>query len=998
MSVDPRLLNLIKETLVPVKSKTYQYYNAVDPVGTYLLGDSRDLYTKFWFNYCHLANDNLNASDNEDDESGDENNSPDKYVLSLCEAPNVEAPILSNITLTFKLDPNSNIDNINIDRFKLAVINAYQTVISRCLMIKEGSYDHVCCLLTPDHDERTKNTLTYRFHLIFPFCKIKSEYNKNLIIPNVISTLRDMNAFKYLMIQPSNDWTDIIDPLVSDKPYPLYRSISAISQSPFHLQRIYGKVEEADLVSIKSRSILSSNRSNDNSESDNEESSNYDDDDKYNIVPLSQLFNPTIHQYVSNKHLIDEQIFNIINPETNEAYPLEFWLPLFLSLHYWNDSTPVKEEYRVQLNHTNSNVKYEVSDIKADQTEPHQLADIMLTMIDKKRGDETHYWLTIGKAIYNSYHGSSKGLDKFINYTLENSVTHTEDMCREKWPYFRTTNFYTHRDLAYIARQDNPEKYKEWHIKWCIPFMEAALDATHFDVAQALYHFYWLEYVCPLPSKRKFHQYKNGRWNCYVDGESSLRVNLSTEFAKQIELMRAVFVNKSLICENASEKSNLEKSIERITKLIKNIKTTNFKNNVIREAADLFYAGNENFNKNIDSNPNLMALQNGVIELTDTYATFRPGLPGDMVGLSSHTPYDTKLHWEHPMVRRFMYWMKQCFYYDDLIDYFLRFIAMTLRSGNLEKVIGVFVGSKGNNSKSMLKKFLELAFGDYLINFSLEVITGKKTSSAGPSPELARANKRKLGVFQEPGEDDYIRNGALKALTGGDSYFARMNNENGEDIVSTFTALLFGNIIPGMENEKALRNRLRIIPMESLWSDYPNNLEDPKIPETPEEQMKQRIFKLDSTFGTKLPMLAPAGLWVLVQYFEQYVKRGLEQPPSVVEATARYWSQTDIYKLFITENIEFAYQPGTGIKDMNGLDIPGVLDLNQGIKSSKMYEAFREWYRNNYNGKSPERAAVIRKLVENMGPQTLDYWRGFTFRMEDEGTAFNKGGIFARGA
>ena len=202
--------------------------------------------------------------------------------------------------------------------------------------------------------------------------------------------------------------------------------------------------------------------------------------------------------------------------------------------------------------------------------------------------------------------------------------------------------------------------------------------------------------------------------------------------------------------------------------------------------------------------------------------------------------------------------MRQVFTDDGLRDYFLKMSASCLKGRNSDKVFPIWTG-EGNNSKSMIVKLFEACFGTYCIKFPTSVITGKRTQSSAPMPEMARAKSTRAAIIQEPDDDEVIRGGMLKELTGGDSFFARALHENGGDVQAMFKLILMCNKIPPIPTGgKAVKNRTRILPFMSTWVT--------NAPESEEEQFQRRLFKMDPFFEKQIPNLAKAFMWVLVRY------------------------------------------------------------------------------------------------------------------------------------
>ena len=117
---------------------------------------------------------------------------------------------------------------------------------------------------------------------------------------------------------------------------------------------------------------------------------------------------------------------------------------------------------------------------------------------------------------------------------------------------------------------------------------------------------------------------------------------------------------------------------------------------------------------------------------------------------------------------------------------------------------------------------------------------------------------RRIGAVKELAKNEPLDIGFFKLVTGNDSTYVRSHHEEGDDLLPLLTLIMMCNKppkIPG--NDKATWNRIRVIPFESTFS-Y-------DAPTDPEEQRKLKTFPRDDNFDQKLPDMATAFYWVLLQ-------------------------------------------------------------------------------------------------------------------------------------
>ena len=645
---------------------------------------------------------------------------------------------------------------------------------------------------------------------------------------------------------------------------------------------------------------------------------------------------------------------------------------MFLSIHYWQRATLPRHDVDTAVLKITTPLKSTSSSYGLrDQVEETDIdiAERLLQMLSRERVETEHFWIDIGKALWNACEGGERGLNAWSRFT-ERSDDFSEADCKKMYPDFRQENTISVKTIAWYARQDNPDQYNQWHRDWCMPYLERASTMTHTDVAQALYHVYWLEFVCSSLKDKRWYQFENNRWTP-LDSGVTLKSRISGDFLKRFEAFRTDLARQIHESDDDNFKMSAEIMMKKLTDLIRRLKTVNFKNALMTEAMELFY--NNKFREYSDANPNLMGLINGIVETTESYATTREGKPEDYVTMCAGVYYQD-YDWNHPEVKAFLYWMRQCFTDPDLCTYFLRLISSCLRSGNLDKLFPVMTGD-GSNSKSMVKKLVEAVFGAYSHTFPTTFFTQRRAGSSNATPELAQAIYAKIAWAQEPDEEDTIKNGTIKEMTGLDKTFARLLHDNGGNFTVLFKLFLMCNKIPTIPGaDDAVKDRLTIVPFLSKWIDP----KDPKtkhikVPEAEAEQFKEGLFLRDNEFSDKIPKMASAALWVFVEMYEDYKKNGLQVPQSVTAATDIYWEENDIYRLFTNECIRPAIQHGS-ITDENP---QGVRDPTAKMTLTDVYAEFKFWFRDAYPGlKIPEKSSVRYELVQQWGKLHLNAWHG----------------------
>jgi len=832
--------------------------------------------------------------------------------LTIRELPGEDSPIMVHIRLRF-----SSGDDLYDDDLLYSLCSCYQEAMSQLLDIDSEEAYH-CVVLESEGWEDEKKNRCVDIELRFPNCRVNCKFQSKELRDKAIEIIRQRNIMQRFPVQPLDDWRDnIIEDFVL-KPIPLIGSVESKNQSPLKPARYYGRVRE--------------------------------EDDEPQELELETMFDPSKHIHYA-KGLIKQNIFS------HEDYdsPI-FWLPYYLSVGYGQEVTLPKSEVHEESK--------SVVSAEGDETDL-EIANHMLTILQTVDISDNE-WLDIGKVIYNLEEGNNNGLQSWQNFTKKKKP-HLLPTCELQYSNFRhEKNYLTCRTLGYLARAKANNAYNEWHNSYVEPTLKKALSATHTDVANALYRFYWLDYTCAR-DKKKWYHFDKHRWHRIGEG-LELKHKISTEFVKAFENMRARLSQHIFNSADPNAKEKGEGGVKAITELIKKLKNQTYKSTLMKEAIEVFSVY-ESFEDILDHNVNLLGLRNGVVEISGDKATFRGGRPEDFISKCTNiyfVDYTKKEEKDGPM-DKLKDWLRKAFPHDDMHKYFLKFAASCLKGGNDDKIFPIFTG-EGNNSKSMIVKLFECTFGSYCIKFPITLLTGKRTGSSSATPELARARAARVAFLDEPGGDETIGNGQLKANTGGDSFYARGLHEEGKEIKATYKLIMQCNAVPQIPHaDKATKNRSRLFPFVSTWAAT-------GVPDDEKEQMEKRLFKMIPNFDQQIPSMASAFLWLMMEYYPLYKKEGLNTPEIVMKETDEYWKETDVYVQFTTDIIETAYKEEVKGKESEP-------DPNVKLTLSEVYAEFKPWYRENFPGlKPPDRAVVKKELCSRWGRMAGNNWLGIRIK------------------
>jgi phage/plasmid-associated DNA primase len=814
---------------------------------------------------------------------------------SLAERPQSEMPIL--VSGVLKFDTAEMETEYYQEDFILAIIKIFQETLDEYLEISDNKCELYCVVLENKvpYTEQNKKCIAFSIH--FPYLKTDATIFGRNILHNAITKIREENVSRLLKKQPLNDFSDIFNSMSCMRPIPLYCSVVSPQQKTMFRNGIYGIVEKSHIENKSGPS-----------------------------VPLSEIFDPSI---IKN-----------YKKET-----VDFWLPYLLSINFCKKLTRLRV-----ISRPTSTTKKEIRDEDYvglfEELAPH---------LSISRVMEKHYWLDVGRCIYNIYHGSAEGLKRWIALS-EQGDDFDENDCESTY-YTLEGSYNTIKTIAWYVKEDNPEFYEKWRSEKRLNSMNNSLTGYDNDIARCLYQFYWLDFVY---SGKVWYHFKDHRWKIEKTGVSLKRL-MSDDLCKAYEKFRTGISANIANSDDIDVKGGGEAKMVKISSIISKLKNNTMKKKLLSEAEEFF--GEVDYEYPFNKNSEILGLSNGVIEIVCSKAIFRASKPEDYVSMKMGVPLESYFSENHPAVIRLNKYLTQWFVDPELRNYFLKLSASKLRGRNIHKFLEVWSGETGNNGKSVLTKLFERVFGEYLVKMPTAIITSSKTSS-GPTPELAQVEGTRIAYIQETAADKKLHADIIKQLTGGDSFFARKCNSDGGKIEALYKTILMCNKIARVDNiDQAIYNRLKIVPFLSEFTDT--------APETEQDQYRLRKFKKNPDFDLQVGDLSRAFLWKIFNYYDTYIREGLVNPDIVVKVTNSYWSGSCPYSIFIEEQIKKV------------LNVKGEIDDSSSISWSELYASFSQWIKLNFPGSCPDRSVAITTFEEKLGKRKKGRFFGYILQAEN---------------
>ena len=508
-------------------------------------------------------------------------------------------------------------------------------------------------------------------------------------------------------------------------------------------------------------------------------------------------------------------------------------------------------------------------------------------------------------------------------------------------------NGITKRSIMYWAKQDAFDEYEKIKSSTIDHFMEETLfSRTEFDKAQVLHKMFSDKYVCSSITNKTWHTFKNHRWES--DKGMTLRLAISKDmynlYAKKACDIEAEYQQYD---PNDERVEYLKKKSKAVSEIMIDLKKTNDKNNVMREAMEIFY--DKDFVKNMDTNKYLLCFNNGVVDFKTK--TFRDGYPQDYITKSTginYIEYNSQMEKTSNELTSFM---EKLFPIPQLNRYMWEHLASCLIGTNLNQTFNIYHGS-GSNGKSILTDLMSHALGEYKGTVPITLVTEKRNAIGGTSSEIIQLKGIRYAVMQEPSKDTKINEGIMKELTGGDPVQGRALYCESEIFEPQFKLVVCTNSLFDItSNDDGTWRRIRKCDFLSKFIDEGEEHTDDT----------QFVFPKDKSLKDRLPELAPVFMSMLVK--KTFETDGVVTDCDVVmSASNKYRKGQDNIAAFVSERI---------IKTGVSTDCIG---------KSGLAADFKKWIETEQTGLKPPKGKELHDYLDKkFGPCKQSKWYGIKF-------------------
>ena len=560
-------------------------------------------------------------------------------------------------------------------------------------------------------------------------------------------------------------------------------------------------------------------------------------------------------------------------------------------------------------------------------------------------------WVEVGICLHNIHLDL---LDVFLDFSSQDTEKYNEADCIQKWNSFTFRNDGDRTgigSLRYWSRTDNIDGYLVIEKSYIGRLVEQAASCTEHDVAKVIYAKFRDHYKCSDFGKNVWYRWAGHIW-VETDSGVDLQIKLSSEiadlfqkratlFGQEVEGKKCSAAEKDK-CGECQYCRDFKKQID-LLKVVQKLKTTAFKGNTMKECRELFF--DEQFTKKVDSNKDLIAFNNGILDFTDF--TFRAGKPEDYISFSTEIDYNLeKEYHEYSEWTEIQNFIKQVLPDHEVRTYFMNHLATCLVGGNKSQKFHILTGS-GSNGKSMLMNLTSKALGDYAAVVPITLFTQKRAGSGSAAPEVIRLKGRRFVTMQEPDEKVALNTGLMKQISSGEKMYARDLFKSGVEFEVQAKFHLACNDKPEIHStDGGTWRRLVVINYTSKFVDKPT--EPYHFP------IDEAIQHAVNSTSWATPFLA-----YLVHLLKEQKGQKVSTPAKVLEYTDEYRNDTDGIAKFISEKFE----DGEG----------------EPLVKAQLQSIFKQWKIQNEQ-LSLSLPDLTKRLVEKYGKMPSGGWTNFKLK------------------
>jgi len=442
----------------------------------------------------------------------------------------------------------------------------------------------------------------------------------------------------------------------------------------------------------------------------------------YDVVDRSVIRDTNWLLYGSSKPNIEPyQLTHIFNSRLEELdianYEFHMNIAEFFSIRNKKDSDlihikPEKQNLLETINIKKKSIRMKRKNVIVDD---YDEITKLVNILNDERAESYSEWISLGWLLHNIDANSQELLDLWVDFSRKSSKF-KEGTCEKEWNKCKDDGLGL-ATLHYWAKNDNFEKYREIQENSLNKLVEKSIKTpTHCDIANVLYKKYEYEFKY---SNEEWYKFENHVWVKEKDG-ISLRMKISNELVEIYSRIISSF-NKMITSNDPGvseeDKEECKAKNKEVLEIIKKLKTTSFKDNILKECKEKFY--DKNFINKLDTNNYLLGFKNGIYDLLS--GELRDGRPDDYLEMSTEID---KIDFEESNENfiELQNFINTIFTDEEVREYFMLFLASCLQGHNAEEKFRIWtgVGCHAYNTKIImydgnLKNVQDIKVGDKLM-------------------------------------------------------------------------------------------------------------------------------------------------------------------------------------------------------------------------------------------------------------------------------------------
>ena len=534
--------------------------------------------------------------------------------------------------------------------------------------------------------------------------------------------------------------------------------------------------------------------------------------------------------------------------------------------------------------HANLSSDLDIKDIRA-----------LVGILSPRRADNYPMWMAVGWCLHNlspNNNTATSLLPDWIRFSRQ-SAKFNEGECEQLWSSMRPDGKGA-GSLCHWAKEDSPFEYRQIMNRRVFDEIKDC-NGSHNDVARIAAKILAGHSICATANGKLWYTFDGTLWR--EDPEAiKVRHELSTTVRAQfMATLSKVSAQQSRdaddICNQSGSSSQTAARevgpagacalAQRCARVAARLQDAGFKDAVLKEMRE--YLFDPRFLRSLDSNPNLIAFENGVWELRER--SFRAAVPEDRLSLSVGYSYSGTVD---PELRAKAQAYLATLHPDEgQRNYVVRTFARQLFGDSGQELFHVHAGhlASASNGKTKFFETLELCCGGYVRKFGVEMLTAKQRVDPGkPMPEFEKWRGVRALYCSEPNHDDQLNSGILKDLTGGEIITYRLLHSNDiQQFRPQFKMHVMTNDAPIIDGgDSGVKRRVRKIDYVSRFVD--SNEADPA------HHIYQRDPAIIQAFKDNMPMRMEF-LRLLLEAYDHAWE--FQMPEAVRESSRDYIEEND---------------------------------------------------------------------------------------------------------